>query len=137
MMHALFDKTTIPMLSETVYFAQSRHNLLAGNIANLDTPGYQAQDLPVADFQSRLAEAIQSLRNNREVSLSRDASLANQNVLEHVRDAAPTLLRHDGVDVGMEQQVLEISKNQYLHNLAITVMGSQFRLLQSIISEHL
>ena len=32
--------------------------MLAGNIANMDTPGYQVRDLSVEDFQSQLREVI-------------------------------------------------------------------------------
>jgi flagellar basal body rod protein FlgB len=35
----------------------------------------------------------------------------------------------------MEQQVTEIAKNQFMYNLAVAIMNSQFRLLQTAISE--
>ncbi len=41
----------------------------------------------------------------------------------------------DGSDVGIEQQVTEVAKNQFLHNLSLSIMTSQFRLLQAAISE--
>ena len=55
----LFDSTTIPVLQEVVNFSQARHTVLAGNIANMDTPGYKVRDLSVEDFQSRLQQAIE------------------------------------------------------------------------------
>jgi flagellar basal-body rod protein FlgB len=136
MMRGLFNNSTIPILSESINFAQARHNLLVGNVANLDTPGYEAQDLSVEDFQSLLSEAIENRHSYVEPSLSGE-STSRTEPLEKVRQATQAILRHDGARVGMEQQVLEISKNQFLHNLAITVMGNQFRLLQTVISEHL
>ena len=45
MLSGLFQATTIPVLEQMVSFAQARHIVLAGNIANMDTPGYQAHDL--------------------------------------------------------------------------------------------
>ena len=59
MLSGLFQSTTIPVLQEVVSFAQARHAVLAGNIANMDTPGYQVRDLSVEDFQGRLRAAIQ------------------------------------------------------------------------------
>ncbi len=59
MLSGLFQNTTIPVLEQVVNFSQARHNVLAGNIANVDTPGYKARDLSVEDFQSRLTAAIQ------------------------------------------------------------------------------
>ena len=61
MLSSMFQSTTIPVLQEVVRFAQARHTVLAGNIANLDTPGYKVRDLSVEDFQGRLEAAIQSL----------------------------------------------------------------------------
>ena len=59
MFTGMFESTTIPVLQEVVGFTQARHNVLAGNIANLEVPGYKTRDLSVADFQSRLQEAIE------------------------------------------------------------------------------
>ena len=50
-MFGIFNTTTIPRLEQTLTFSQKRHELLAGNLANLDTPGYRAKDLDVGDFQ--------------------------------------------------------------------------------------
>ena len=57
MLPTLFDNTTIPILQEVASFAQARHHVLAGNIANVDTPGYRVRDLSVDTFQERLKEA--------------------------------------------------------------------------------
>ena len=32
-------------------FTEARHSVLAGNVANLDTPGYKTRDLSVETFQ--------------------------------------------------------------------------------------
>ena len=54
---ALFNSTTIPVLEQVVDFAQSRHTVLAGNLANLDTPGYRVRDLSQEGFERQLGEA--------------------------------------------------------------------------------
>ncbi len=46
------------MLEQVVDFAQSRHEVLAGNLANLDTPGYRVRDLSQTAFEKQLGEAI-------------------------------------------------------------------------------
>ncbi len=60
MYEGLFQSTTVPILEQVVSFSQARHTVLAGNIANMDTPGYRVRDLSVEDFQSRLREAIET-----------------------------------------------------------------------------
>ncbi len=59
MYQAIFENTTIPILEQVVYFTQARHHVLAGNIANLDTPGYRVRDLSVNDFRRQLRKAIE------------------------------------------------------------------------------
>src|SRR5262249_46628326 len=54
----LLSSTTIPALSEVLNFAQARHTVLAGNITNVNTPGYRLRDLSQATFQQKLKEAI-------------------------------------------------------------------------------
>ena len=131
----LFNASTIPILQESISFAQSRHEVLAGNIANLDTPGYRIRDLSPEVFQQRLKEMIESKRT----SVGHDSPGILQggadDALRRVREATRSILFHDDSDVGIEQQVLELSNNQFNHNMAIAIMNSQFRLIQTAISE--
>ena len=55
--------------------------------------------------------------------------------MKQVRATLKEVLYHDGTDVSLENQANEMAKNQMLHNLAITIMTSQFRVLQTAISE--
>ncbi len=54
----MFNGTTIPVLEQVVNFAQARHGVLAGNVANMDVPGYKTQDLSQDLFQERLKDAV-------------------------------------------------------------------------------
>lgn len=51
--------TTIGALEQTLSFTERRHEILAGNIANMSTPDYRSRDLDVSEFQSELAKSIQ------------------------------------------------------------------------------
>ena len=55
-MLGIFNQTTIPALEQTMMFAQRRHELLAGNVANIDTPDYRSRDLDLGDFQNARAK---------------------------------------------------------------------------------
>ena len=140
MLSDIFHSTTIPVLEEVASFAQARHTVLAGNIANTDVPGYKVRELSVDDFQDRLQAAIKQRHEpprqhwspglpESVVSGSRSTDLA------HVAEDSKTILRHDKGNVGMEYQVTEMVKNQMQHNMALTVMNQQFRLLKAAISE--
>ncbi|MHB8969014.1 MAG: flagellar basal body rod protein FlgB [Pirellulaceae bacterium] len=136
MIPTLFDNTTIPVLQEVLSFSEARHNVLAGNIANADTPNYRVRDLSVDTFQTRLKEAIAQQTQQRE-SVSQGDLVASQpgDEMREVRESIKTIQFLDGSDVGIEQQVTEVAKNQFLHNLTVSIMTGQFRLLQTVISE--
>ncbi len=127
----IFHGTSIPVLEQVVNFSQARHNVLAGNIANMDTPGYQVRDLSPQRFQDVLQQAIAKRDERRTGSFAGHGDAA----LRQVGANLEGILFHDQSNDSIEHQVAEMSKNQMQHNLALGIMTSQFRLLQSAISE--
>src|SRR5687768_17437306 len=130
----LLNSTSVPVLSEVIGFAQARHNILTTNMANYGVPGYQVRDLSVTNFQERLKEAVETRDKTRQ-PLSPGITSEVDEKLRRVRDSLKDVLYHDQTNVSLENQVNEISKNQLMHGMAITVMTSQFRMLQTAISE--
>jgi flagellar basal-body rod protein FlgB len=132
MFSGMFESTTIPVLQEVVNFTQARHNVLAGNIANIEVPGYKTRDLSVADFQMRLKEAVDQRRKPPVQHSPGDDSQAAEPIAEIAKNSK-TITRHDENNVGVEQQVAEVMKNQLEHNLALSLMIQQFGSLESAI----
>jgi flagellar basal-body rod protein FlgB len=134
MFTGMFESTTIPVLQEVVGFTQARHNVLAGNIANLEVPGYKTRDLSVADFQSRLQQAIEE-RDHPSVQHSPgETNYRPAEPLAEVAKNSKTVMRHDENNVGVEQQAAEVMKNQLEHNMALALMVQQFHALETAIS---
>ena len=134
MFAGMFEATTIPVLQEVVNFTQARHNVLAGNIANLNVPGYKTRDLSVADFQSRLQQAIEQ-RDQPSVQYSPgETNYQLAEPLAEVAKNSKTIMRHDANNVGIEQQSAEVMKNQLEHNMALALMVQQFQELAMAIS---
>lgn len=122
----IFQSSAIPVLEQVVNFSQARHNLLAGNIANMDTPDYKARDLSPEMFQSDLKRAIETGSVEHDLFGTAAAGQSYQKT---------NTLFHDGSNDSLEHQVTEVTKNQMQHNLALSILTSQFRLLQAAISE--
>lgn len=142
MLSNMFDSSSLPVLEQVVNFTEARHGVLAGNIANIDTPGYKSRDLSVETFQSRLSDAIKARKAaatsptysiNAELA-GKPSGIGEEN-WEQVRDATADILYHDDHNVNLETQVTEITKNQTQHNLALTIMNAQFRLLRTAVTE--
>jgi flagellar basal-body rod protein FlgB len=135
MLPNLFSSTNIPALGEVLNFAQARHGVLVGNIANINTPGYHVRDLSVDSFQQKLKEAIaQSKAESQPLSPGISQSEGGD-PMRKVRDSLTNILYHDDTNIDLEKQIAEINKNQFLHNFALSVMTDQMALLQSAISE--
>jgi flagellar basal-body rod protein FlgB len=133
MLANMFNSTTIPVLEQVVNFAQARHQVLAGNIANLDTPGYRTRDLSSDAFESNLRQAIESRDQQQANSLAPPPE--NLDPFAPVKAGLEGILRHDDDNVGLEQQLMEIAKNQMQHNLAMTILNNQLQLIGAAISE--
>ncbi len=133
MLNEMFSSSTIPVLEQWVNFAQSRHNILATNVANIDVPGYKTRDLSVEQFQEKLQDAIETKADDG--SLSPTGSRIGVDPFGKVKRELNGILYHDQSNVGLEQQVAEITKNHLQHNLALSLLNSQFRVLQSAVSE--
>lgn len=132
MLNALLSGTAIPAMEQVLGFTEARHEVLAGNIANLDTPGYRTRDLDSRMFESQLKDAIRARDEGHGPASLTGSSMAE---FEHVRENLKAIVYHDQTNVGIEQQAIEISKNQIQHNLATTILSSQFQLLGAAISE--
>ncbi len=143
MLSSMFDSSTVPALEQVVNFTQARHGVLAGNIANIDTPGYRTRDLSPTQFQEDLKDAIDTRKQAAQSPthayntrmLNRSVERVNYDGMDDVRESIKSILYHDDSNVSIEQQVAEISKNQGQHNLALSLMTAQFRLLRAAITE--
>ena len=139
MFSSIMSGSSINVLEQVAAFAEARHGLLAGNIANLDTPGYKTRDLSVDNFRARLKEAIETQKT---ISAAGHASpglitAEDGDPMSEVKASMKSILFHDESDVGLEQQVTELANNQFMHSMAVALMNQQFRQLETAISERL
>ena len=154
MFDRLFDSSTIPLLAKVAAFTERRHEVLTGNVANISTPDYRTRDLPVAEFQSALAEAVArrtienapgqaswSYRALNQTASGSDpmndpaADVFPQTLFRAVPGPPRTLTFQDGNNRSIEQEVMEITKNSMMQGVAIELMNAQLNRLQAVISE--
>lgn len=146
MIDKLFDSSTIPLLAKVAAFTERRHEALAGNIANVSTPDYRTRDLPVADFQAALQEAVAEKRpvdGSGKPAWSFTGSAKSAAVGElfpgtlfRAVEAPPkTLTFQDGNNRSIEKEVMEMTKNSLMQSAAIELMNAQLNRLQAVISE--
>ncbi len=110
----LFDRT-VDLLKKDLDLRDERHLLLTSNIANQDTPGYQAKDL---SFKSALARALG--KPGRE-SIDQVSGTIQVNPDETVGNDLNT------VNIEMEMQKLASNTGNY--NAAAQMVSWKYRLL--------
>lgn len=135
MLPNVFGSTNIPVLQEVLQFSQARHAVLVGNLANVNTPGYRVRDLSVSTFQERLKDAIAASERTGGHQSPGVLTTDPNDPMRQVRESMTNILYHDDTNIDLEKQVAEITKNQYMHSLALTVITDQIQLLQTAISE--
>lgn len=136
MFNGIFQNASLDLLTESVKFAERRHQLLASNIANMDTPGYQTQDISVDGFQNALRDKLEARASeSQSPSATQVNGLSQEQAQENIHKSFENILYHDGSNVSLEQQVTEISKNQAMHSTAITILRHQMHQLKMAIGE--
>jgi len=146
MLNSLFDSSTVPLLQKVASFAERRHEVLAGNIANISTPDYKTRDLPVAAFQNALKEAVARRQpgaesNGANWSFTAPATnpplakLFPAELFQATEAPAGSVTFQDGNNRSIEHEVMEMTKNSLLQNIAIELMNAQLNRLQAVISE--
>jgi flagellar basal-body rod protein FlgB len=114
-MVSLFD-SAVSALTRGLTFASQRHDVLAQNLANVETPGYRARDL-VRDDASDMAVAAGAPQP-----------------LPRVTYSADDIQGIGGNDVDLERQMGRIAENTLLQHTLVQLLSSQFASLKQVIS---
>lgn len=138
MFELLFDNTSLPVLQQVMGFSEERQRVLAENLANINTPGYRTNDLPVDEFVEALGEAIDrrdnetprrfAMQSTRHIDFSRRmrAQRIETNGLQNYYDQSNS---------SVERIMSEMGKNALWHNIAAELFRHQSQLLETAIRE--
>ena len=126
-MDALFGKT-IEMLSAVLDFRSERHNVIASNIANIDTPNYRPKDIV---FKEEL-EAIISNKDRITMTGSRGRHMSEQSVPS---DRADFEVIDSGEKVSLDSEMAKLTENNLMYNLAVELLARKFSSLNTVLRE--
>ena len=113
-------------------FAEQRQRVLAENLANIETPDYQTQQLDPRAFQSALADALDNtkrndnrlkLRGNAQVQTDADGRLA----VTPTTEPAQNLLFHDGTNARLERVLADVSENELYYEMTTNFLRSRMQ----------
>ncbi len=133
----------IPALTATLQFSARRHEMLASNVANLNTPEYQPKNVEPASFQKALGKAIDArrtatggIRGDLFIKGSREVGMdSNGNLRLNPTAINRGPLRHDQNNSDIDSAMKSIAENTMVYRMSAELLRSRFNLLQSAISE--
>ena len=102
-----------------------RNQLIASNIANVDTPGYKAKDLK---FHRILAENMEegdiALKRTHVKHMTPGESSAGggNEILENPNPGRP-----DGNNVNIDQEMLKLTENNIQYNVTVQLLSKRLR----------
>jgi flagellar basal-body rod protein FlgB len=124
------DAAIIAALRRQMSIAVAKQTVAAGNLANVDTPGYRAREIDFSRvLDDRLAGSGTLLRTNaNHLSGAEPATVASQEVVD-----APA--RRDGNTVQLDKELLAMSRASGEFAKAQTALAAKFRLVRYALTE--
>ena len=104
------------MAHQMAAHAAARQTHIARNVANADTPGYRATDLP--DFGQALDPAMR-MRTTRPLHIGVGASDAGVPAIERLGEASP-----NGNTVSLETEMMHAAEAKQAHDMALSIYAS-------------
>lgn len=114
----------VETLRQASVFALRRHEVIAENVANVETPGFRARDINFAEELS-IAQKARSLPAPGVDAQSLDV---------RVVDRPDFLTKPDGNSVDIDRQMTRMAQNTLYHNAVIQLLNSRFNALKSAIN---
>jgi flagellar basal-body rod protein FlgB len=114
MIDALFGDSNYVAAKKMLDVNVLRHEAIASNIANVETPNYKRLDVSPS-FESQLSEAV----------ASRDAAQIAGLQPELAVDSQAISGRSDGNTVQLETEMLKLNQNMVEHSLETQLVSSQ------------
>jgi flagellar basal-body rod protein FlgB len=109
--------------------AVARQATSAGNLANLDTPGYKTREVAFGDALDRELSAPLATTNARHLGGS------NPDRRPEAKETGGLEERRDGNNVQLDRELLTMSKAAGDFNAAQTILAAKFRLVRYAINE--
>jgi flagellar basal-body rod protein FlgB len=123
MIDALFSTTNYVATKKMLDATALRHEAIASNLANLETPGYKRIDLSTS-FQNELQQALGTQDTEKIDSLTPSLSM----------DTTATTMSRDGNNVQLETELLNLSQNTMAHALETQLVSANMNKLRTAIT---
>lgn len=143
---SLIGNPTTSLLEKAAIFGERRHEILAGNIANISNLAYRNRDLPVKKFQEALQQAVAGLQDppalaegggepGAKAAKPKMEELFPPSLFQPEQSARFQPTTTDARKRMIEIQTMKLTKNAIMQNYLLEMLRAQMMTLQSVISE--
>ncbi len=138
----ILDDRTMRTLETALDVASARHQVIANNVANVNTPGFKAADV---DFVSSLEQAMAGRAESADrrltgrttraghFAISGAASTGRSPIVQTEDEGAS--MKVDGNSVDIDLEMAKMAENATMYNTFAQLVSSKFSLLKYVISE--
>jgi flagellar basal-body rod protein FlgB len=127
MLDRLFGDATFQATTHALDAATLRHEVIANNLANINTPGYKRQEV---SFEDQLSAALAKGRGLSDT----EAASAVAAVKPEVTTAASITMRADGNNVDPEAENVALATNELRFDMLAQQVSGYFSTLKSVIN---
>lgn len=127
---------TLPLLNRALDLRSTRHNLIASNIANMDTPHFKSFDLLVEQELAKTADA----NNRSEIAIRQtqpghlpgtgETVYGSPNLVADKKQSFASVV---GNTVDLDQSMSRLTENSLKYNAAAQILSKKFLGLKNVI----
>jgi flagellar basal-body rod protein FlgB len=132
------DLTLLQAAISKMHWNEARQKTLSENIANADTPGYEAKDIAPLDFKSLLktsdAKGSPASGGVRLAATNaKHLSVGTPGMPEPKKEKSPYEASPTGNSVSLEEQLMKMNKNFSDHHLSTVIYQKNIDMLRNAI----
>ncbi|MFZ4831964.1 flagellar basal body rod protein FlgB [Rouxiella sp. Mn2063] len=123
---------------EALNLRAQRQEILSANIANADTPGFQARDIDFASQLQKVMEQGRASGSGISLSLTSAHHIPAQNIQAPDLDLlfrVPDQPSVDGNTVDMDRERTNFADNSVRYQTDLTVLGAQVKGMMSVLQQ--
>jgi flagellar basal-body rod protein FlgB len=127
----LFDRAPLSDLKTALDVYARRHRVVADNIANVETGGYEAQEYRFEDFLDSAARRLQGTRTHRH-----HLPIGRRNIADIEGEVRKTSSLYDnGINnVDIDHEMSDLATNDLSYRLATRLLSMKYNLLRGAIT---
>jgi len=128
----LFDKT-LNVMERSLDVRLSRQNVLHGNLANVDTPGYVARDVNFDNAMKVVSEGAITMQATQEGHFSIEDEMQFDDILAEEQPSNGSTI--DGNTVDLDRTMAALSENATQYSVITKAVGKKLGILKYIASD--